>query len=491
MVTPKISTTSLALNDSPRATFSEATSPRYPSSATKLQSGQSTNQRLKIDETTKKYGSVRVFSLNVVFPTLFGLAFAVVGVVVSLVWAHSQSSLRTEVVGAAQIAFLNTGDTLLQSANDEVMAQLGSFLSTAETLVNTIAELQQPGAVVPLLPDGNFDAYYNFFYRSILVNPFLTGITYVDVEKNTYLSFDREDSGNFQIELMLNSNATCNVCGIAGGATPPNNKYFYPVSPAGVVSASSSRFFSNYYVKTRSWFQSAVKANKTVWTNFTPHSIGGVGGVGCAKPFYSKTRPGEIAGVFMVDILLQPLSLFLKSVTDKTGGFAYVMDPTGGLLASSALEPVSYVPAGGTSAVQTKAINSTNEFTRSTSPKVLEKVSAAAQTETFRGDDYWYKFSTFYLNSGTNSIAVFPGLVIAGRESTYYTATATEMSEHFTSYMVRAVRNSALITAALIIVGFVAILPVAYYFIIKPLKQLENGMLKVIKSAWPKKCAVS
>ncbi|KAJ3176615.1 hypothetical protein HDU87_004943 [Geranomyces variabilis] len=435
-----------------------------------LSPNQSAANALPINHETNSYGNRRTVPLKVALPGFLGLVFAAIGVAVTLVWITSQSTLRSESIGAAQTTILDMANTLLKTTDASIMAQVGQFFADVQAQVDLTARLQN--GTSPTLRRGHLDDYYWYFYDTILENPHMTGFTYVDLENGAYLSFDRTDSGLFQYELMLNTTATCNVCNYPGGATPPNTKLYFPVADDGTPSSVNSSYSPNYHPWGRPWFQQAVAAGTAVWTGFSAHSTGGVGGVGCARPYYNAVT-GAVSGVLMVDILLTPLSTFLTDIVSSTGGYAYIIDPNGGLVATSTGEPTAKVVAG--QAVQVMAAQSTDAFTRSSEAVAVAQTNGSSiQT----GDMYWFGIQTFVDQPGK---ATFHGNIVAGREAVYYTGAVTTMTTQFDNFLHRAVTNSAVITVAFIIGGFGSIVLFVYYLILKPLNVVRNSMVKATK----------
>ncbi|KAJ3133724.1 hypothetical protein HDU90_005562 [Geranomyces variabilis] len=389
-----------------------------------LSPNQSTANALPINHKTNTYGHRRTVPLKVALPGFLGLVFAAIGVAVTMVWITSQSTLRSESIGAAQATILDMASTLLKTTDASIMAQVGQFFADIQAQVDLVARLQE--GTNPTLRRGQLDDYYWYFYD------------------------------------------------IVRGATPPGNKQYFPVSPDGTPGNVNSSYSPDYHPTWRSWFNATVKAGTAIWTGFTAQSIGGVGGVGCARPFYNPVT-GAVAGVLMIDILLTPLSTFLTNIVETTGGTAYIIDPAGGLIATSTGEPTAKINPAIAKAVQVAAAQSTDEFTRVSAPAAMAQTAGSG----IRMDaDYWYGIQTFVDQPG---LATFHGNIVAGRPSVYYTGAVTTMSQKFDEFLNRAVKNSAAITAAFIVGGFGSILLFVYYLILKPLNVVRNSMTKATK----------
>ncbi|KAJ3166172.1 hypothetical protein HDU87_002339 [Geranomyces variabilis] len=427
---------------------------------------------LTIDLEASKYGVRQTVPLKCALPLFLGLVFAAIGIAVTIVWTTSQSALRSESIGAAQDSILTMSNTLLKSTDASIVAQVEQFFADVQFKVDFMTQIQN--GTSPTLRRGVFDDYYWFFFNTMKLDEQITGMTYVDAEKGySYLSVT-QDSGIFSYQLMLNTQVQCTFCNISGGATPPNAKLYFPIASDGTPGTVQSRPSTGYSVAGKTWYQNATTAGTVIWTTFVAHNTGGVGGVSCVRPFYSNTSPGTIAGVLSIDILVTPLSTFLETIVETTGGSAYIMDPYGGLIASSTGEPTAVVKSGAT-VVQVAAAQSLNPFTRYTAPLTFNQTSPSG----IRMDPtFWYMYQTFQDQPG---LATFHGTVVFGRESVYYTNAITTMIEQFDSFLRQAVRNSALITIAFIVGGFASVVMFVYYLLLNPLEVVKTGMVKATK----------
>ncbi|KAJ3159711.1 hypothetical protein HDU86_001361 [Geranomyces michiganensis] len=301
------------------------------------------------------------------------------------------------------------------------MAQVGQFFADIQFQVDLTARLQN--GTNPTLKRGYLDDYYWYFYNNILSNPYVTGMTYVDMEHGkSYISFDRKDDGGFQYELMLSPPATCDICAYPGGATPAKTKLFFPVALDGTPSSTNTSYSGNYTASERSWYLSGAAAG---------------------------------TAVDMDDISSSQL------------------DPKGGLVATSTGESTVYTVAG--KATQVMAAQSNDTFTRYSAPVALAQTSGSSIR---MEENWWYGVQTFVDQPGK---ATFRGNIVAGRQSTYYTGAVTAMTTHFDDFLHRAVTNSAVITIAFIIGGFASIVLFVYFLILKPLNVVKTAMVKATK----------
>ncbi|KAJ3160201.1 hypothetical protein HDU86_001037 [Geranomyces michiganensis] len=146
----------------------------------------------------------------------------------------------------------------------------------------------------------------------------------------TYIAVTRNAEGLFEYELVLNSNATCNLCNQV--ATPPGQKAYLQVSPDGTLGA---------LIETKPYdFRLCEKMTyieKQIWTD--PYRFtNGAMGISLVTPIYCKVTPGAIAGAFHLDLTIEPMSLFLKNMVLHEGGFATLVTPDNRLLATSSDE---------------------------------------------------------------------------------------------------------------------------------------------------------
>jgi PAS domain S-box-containing protein len=93
---------------------------------------------------------------------------------------------------------------------------------------------------------------------------------------------------------------------------------------------------SDYDPRQRSWYLSAVKSGKPMWSTIDRSASSNRLDLSAVYPFYDDQK--NLQGVFMIDISLSQIGHFLRSLKISPGGQAFILEPTGDLVASSTLK---------------------------------------------------------------------------------------------------------------------------------------------------------
>lgn len=112
----------------------------------------------------------------------------------------------------------------------------------------------------------------------------------------------------------------------------------------------------NYDARQRPWYKAAELANDGVWGDpyilFTGHDMA------MAPSRAVRTSDGQLIGVVGTDIFISALSDFLRSLHEQSGGFAFITDDLGMLIAHSGDGPAFRVEMGGRPAGRIRASES-------------------------------------------------------------------------------------------------------------------------------------
>ncbi|MGB3694365.1 MAG: cache domain-containing protein [Spirulinaceae cyanobacterium] len=92
-------------------------------------------------------------------------------------------------------------------------------------------------------------------------------------------------------------------------------------------------------VKERPWYQAALREETLTWSSIFPSASKNTLLVTSALPIYDKNR--SLLGVLEIDIPLAEISKFLRELEIGTSGeaIAFIIEPSGNIVASSAEEP--------------------------------------------------------------------------------------------------------------------------------------------------------
>ncbi|KAI8922553.1 hypothetical protein DFJ77DRAFT_447043 [Powellomyces hirtus] len=441
------------------------------SSRKELDPNSQKGNRLQIDAENEKFGSKSTVRLSVALPTLLGFIFAAIGIAVTLVWVNSEESLKTFSIDRAGSAIKTLANALLKQSGDRVYTSLGQNLENNDMLLHLTQRLQADGT----FPRTRLDEKINFFFENLMLYSYISGMGYADEELGTYVSIIRDDNGSLQSEIMLNANATCTMCDFT--ATTPGTKAYYAVGMDGKLGAKNTE--KPYDFRTRDWYRNATIANATIWTDPFPFTRGMIG-ISLVKPIYSKVIPGRVAGVFYLNVSLQPLSLFIQGMMQADGGICYMVDAQSRLLATSTNERMSDITTGNV----VTAGSSVDPFVKGTFARLSERVGAGTPERIFEDEDYWFTFKRFERvgqSGNPDAEPAFNVMIVVGRDAEYYTATLTQMTTAFGDNIKESIRNSALITTAFILAGFLSIVSFVYLMLLRPFKALEASMLKATK----------
>lgn len=92
----------------------------------------------------------------------------------------------------------------------------------------------------------------------------------------------------------------------------------------------------NYDLRERTWYRTALQAGQPTWTQIDASVIQQRLDLTAVYPLYTSTR--QLRGVFYVDVSLDQIGEFLRSLNISPNGQAFVLEPDGNLVASSAVK---------------------------------------------------------------------------------------------------------------------------------------------------------
>ena len=92
----------------------------------------------------------------------------------------------------------------------------------------------------------------------------------------------------------------------------------------------------NFDVHTLGWYQTAIKEGQPAWTDISPALTGQRLYMTAVTPYYDKES--SLAGVFYLDVSLGEIDQFLRNINISRNGKIFIMEPGGGIVASSTPE---------------------------------------------------------------------------------------------------------------------------------------------------------
>ena len=166
-----------------------------------------------------------------------------------------------------------------------------------------------------------------YFWRQIQAFPDVA-YTCVGTARGDFIGVERLADGTLNLELVTEATGRA--------------MHTYVLGPARERLSRKER--PNFVVQKRPWYAAAVKAGKPTWTGIYPYfSLPPRLGVSAVRPI--RDDAGQIVGVLAADLVLENLSIFLRTVkVGRTGG-VFIIERDGMLVASSSREssPVTHV----------------------------------------------------------------------------------------------------------------------------------------------------
>ncbi|MDF0552631.1 PAS domain S-box protein [Kamptonema sp. UHCC 0994] len=117
----------------------------------------------------------------------------------------------------------------------------------------------------------------------------------------------------------------------------------------------------SYDPRTRPWYKAAVRSRQSTWSPIYQFTAMPVLGITPATPIYNEN--GQLQGVLAIDLTLEQISDFLRSLKIGKSGQAFIIERSGDIVASSTAELPFVKTAGGQKRL--KATSSNNLLIRS------------------------------------------------------------------------------------------------------------------------------
>ncbi|HEY9864703.1 MAG TPA: cache and HAMP domain-containing protein, partial [Candidatus Obscuribacterales bacterium] len=124
-----------------------------------------------------------------------------------------------------------------------------------------------------------------------------------------------------------------------------------------------------YDAKIRPWYQKAMEANHTQWSDVYTFSRGDVG-ITLITRIYNDN--GEVQGFIGIDLLLELISKFLQNIKISPATQTFILDTSGQLVATSTGEKPYIEPGKNQFRKPLKAVESSNPLTQSTVKYLIE-----------------------------------------------------------------------------------------------------------------------
>lgn len=214
-----------------------------------------------------------------------------------------------------QQAAVHYGQKLADQISTRINSHLGYLLSVPKTVLDSTMQAIDSG-VVDLASEHDLAKFMALHSRN---SPYLTYVS-MGFANGRYLGINR-DVATGQLTLLSSMQQQELV------------RVRYTLHELGVPGAALEQGIP-YDVRSRSWFQHALKQGKPSWYPIYKYQSYNGLGVGLAAPTYDKT--GQLQAVVAADISLRHLDLYLQAQPLEGKGLIFITDPTGYLIASSA-----------------------------------------------------------------------------------------------------------------------------------------------------------
>jgi PAS domain S-box-containing protein len=287
---------------------------------------------------TKKKQKIPLgFILIVPFIVQIGAA---VGLTAYFSFSHGHESIE-------KLAF-----QLLDRVTERVRDRLNTYLATPH-LIN---QINRKAIKANHINPDNLEQIRNHFWDQIQLFDSVTAIS-MGNEKGELIGYARQNQNNFSLGILDKTNS--------------NNRQDYTVDKQG----NPSKLFQeipNYDPRQLSWYQKGKETGKPTWTPIYSGAENPLARLCAVTPIYDNS--GKLNNVFVVDLSLLEISQFLQSLQVSPGGQAFIIEPTGDLVASSTLEKPFIVSADGQTITRVNALNSNNFAPRVITENLLKRL---------------------------------------------------------------------------------------------------------------------
>ncbi|MCW6037820.1 PAS domain S-box protein [Spirulina subsalsa FACHB-351] len=251
---------------------------------------------------------------------------------------------------------------LRQEATERIQQEVKDYIE-APYLVNRIN-----GDLVDLgrLDVGDWQGLEAYFWRQLQAFPMVNAVRFNDRAGN-YLGMERLPDGSFQVAIA-NSADTLEI-------------YLLDSQGQRKTLLSST---SDYDRRYQAGYDEAVKAGKATWGGIYTHERSETLASTVNQPVYDQN--GELLGVFSAEFLLSEISEFLRDLYVSPSGQAFIIEPSGFLVASSTLERPFLVTYGTT--LRIRATGSSDRLIQSSAQYLQRQFDNLAAIQQVRQLDF-------------------------------------------------------------------------------------------------------
>ncbi|MBE2211998.1 MAG: diguanylate cyclase [Xanthomonadaceae bacterium] len=259
------------------------------------------------------------------------------------------SSWRSDLRAAEQM-----GEALNRQLAGQVVAQLDALFDVPGRLLAANAGMIANG----VLPLDDADALERHFVAQVRAFPNVTNLAFASVAGDYVCAYRLWDAPQ---EVMIST------------ATLASGMESFTVDAHDNRGSLIIRH-PNFRVAERPWYDVGIKADGPVWFPVYPFFSGKSLGVGMVEPI--RDARGSLRGVLLADISLHEASRYLAELKLGRGGYAFVMESDGRLIADSTGVPTLHARDGRVERIG--AMRSTHAEIRAAAAAISQRLAPGA-----------------------------------------------------------------------------------------------------------------
>lgn len=339
-----------------------------------------------------------------------------------------------------------TGEALNMQLAGQVVARMDAMFDVPGRLLGANAGMIASG----VLPLDDASALERNFVAQVRAFPRVTNLAYASVNGDYTCAYRLWDSPG---EVMVST------------ATADAGMESFSVDAHGRRAASIIRH-PEFRASERPWYEIGTRASGRVWFPVYPFFSGQSLGIGMVQPI--RDDKGVLRGILLADIGVHEASRFLSALKLDSGGYVFVMEPDGRLLADSSGAPALQVIDG--EAVRIDARQSPHPLLRVAAEEAFSRLTseqaAWSGTAQVDGDTHLVHVLRYSRADGLDLVV---GVV---------TPRATYLDP-----LALGVRRQLLLGGVLVLLGLLVGRFIARA-ISKPMRELSKVSAQVAKGAW-------
>ena len=198
-------------------------------------------------------------------------------------------------------------------ATAQVMMETNNFLMQASNMDEMSARLASPEMLRSLMSNDRLEQYT---IEPLISNHHIETV-YIADDRGNFIFSKREPGGTFSTKIIERTVA-------------PRTRWIYRDRSLRVIKTETKKLES-FDPRTRPWYLGAKDSMKTYWTDIYIFFTEQKPGISCATPILD--RDGKFLGVLGMDIGIDGLSAFLKTLKIGKQGLAFIFDEQGEIVA--------------------------------------------------------------------------------------------------------------------------------------------------------------